>query len=294
MAVRLVAPHRCVRVFLPNLRAVVQHFRTFSSAQDEQSTTVHHLEEPDITQVVWPDPAWGPLCPVNGRFPLPGRVGLASNAQSHQQPPPEIPLDDYDDALITLPSQPAERHFAVLVHYLKKEAQFNMKEFMPEEETPRPKDLLECAAFDCPQILRKDFADLFPDRNTMEGPFTVLTLSQHTQNDMSTWSMDVETEREELLETFMHGAMEICSCLQKHGFWSDFIDPSTGKPFKGPHTNAAFFETDERYRKLGFQIEDLGCCKVIRHHIWGTHTFVSCLFTNAPVDHPIISQLVKL
>jgi hypothetical protein len=63
--------------------------------------------------------------------------------------------------------------------------------------------------------------------------------------------------------------------------------------FKGPHTNATLFETDERYRKLGFQIEDLGCCKVIRHSVWGTHAFVSCLFTNAPVDHPLISQITS-
>lgn len=51
-----------------------------------------------------------------------------------------------------------------------------------------------------------DFADLFPDRNTMEGPFTVITLSQHTDHDMSMWSMEVEEERESLLDTvsFVH------------------------------------------------------------------------------------------
>ena len=35
----------------------------------------------------------------------------------------------------------------------------------------------------------------------MEGPFTVITLSQHTENDMTMWSMEVESEREALLET---------------------------------------------------------------------------------------------
>ena len=60
----------------------------------------------------------------------------------------------------------------------------------------------------------------------------------------------------------------------------------------GAYTNATFFETDERYRHFGFEIQDLGCCKVITHHVWGTHTYVGCLFTNAPADHPILTSLM--
>ena len=60
------------------------------------------------------------------------------------------------------------------------------------------------------------------------------------------------------------------------------------------YTSATMFETDERYRKLGFTIEDLGCCKVISHHLWGTHSFVGCIFTDAPVDDPIIQRLTKI
>ena len=60
----------------------------------------------------------------------------------------------------------------------------------------------------------------------------------------------------------------------------------------GAYTNATLFETDERYRHLGFEINDLGCCKVICHHLWGTHAYVGCLFTNAPIDHRAMSQLV--
>ncbi|KAK7110761.1 cobalamin trafficking protein CblD-like [Littorina saxatilis] len=299
MAVRLVAApyRRCVRAYLPSLQAVVQHFRSFSS-QDEHSRTTYYVDEPDITQVVWPDPALGPLCSVDRRFPLPGNVGVLNSQEETSANSSSRFEDLYFDPIITLPSQPAERHFGVLAHYFTKDLQTKVEEdtmrgFMPEDETPKASDSLECAAHDCPKILRKDFADLFPDRNTMEGPFTVITLSQHTDHDMSMWSMEVEEERESLLDTFMHGAMEICNSLTKIGFWADFIDPMSGKPFKGPHTNSSLFETDERYRKLGFQIEDLGCCKVIRHPVWGTHSFVSCLFTNAPVHHDIISTIVK-
>ena len=73
------------------------------------------------------------------------------------------------------------------------------------------------------------------------------------------------------------------------------------------------FETDEKYRLLGFRIEDLGswifsvithasslcchvtlpqgCCKVISHRDFGRHVFVGSVFTNTPASVGVIEDL---
>lgn len=61
----------------------------------------------------------------------------------------------------------------------------------------------------------------------------------------------------------------------------------------GPHTNTTLFETDDRFNHLGFNILDLGCCKVISHHLWGTHVFVGSIFTDAPTDCDILAKALE-
>ncbi|RXN01272.1 hypothetical protein EOD39_7251, partial [Acipenser ruthenus] len=134
-----------------------------------------------------------------------------------------------------------------------------------------------------------DFASMFPEAPA--NNMTVLTVTQKTKADMTSWCEEVDDEREQLLEKFVNGAKEICYALRTEGYWADFIDPSSGIAFFGSYTNNTLFETDERYRHLGFRIEDLGCCKVIRHSLWGAHVFVGSLFTNAPTDSLVMKKL---
>lgn len=156
---------------------------------------------------------------------------------------------------------------------------------------PSSIDCLECVAHECSQLFIREFQDLFPGHSLDKG-LTIVTLSQKTINDMSAWTSKVEEERDLLLEKFVNGAKQICLSIRSCGYWADFVDPSSGLPYFGEHTNAPFFETDDRYNQLGFEIEDLGCCKVIRHKSWGTHAYVGTLFTDAGLDLPILKNIL--
>ncbi|BFY97547.1 hypothetical protein BsWGS_00587 [Bradybaena similaris] len=290
MATKLV---KCSRVvtYLPSLRSAVIRCRTLSSSLG--TSDLQGAESGDESAKTLAACADQLLCALNTqdkKFSLPSGTGLSNTSRLN----PDITINSLNssvfDSDILLPPFLLLRH-SDTDHFLTSLNEVDVNFIDKSMSFPTPSDNMEYRAHSCPAVLRKEFKDLFPDRNIMEGDLTIVTISLKTQNDMTLWSQQVEQEREELLETFVQGALEICQMFEKSGYWADFIDPSSGKPFKGSHTNFTLFETDERYRKLGFEIQDLGCCKVISHPVWGAHAYIGALFTSAPIDHSLIVNL---
>ncbi|CAG0886173.1 unnamed protein product [Darwinula stevensoni] len=281
---QLVAYHR-------SLQTALQSVRSFSSQgsrkKDPRGNQLSNSREGEGGLVS--KTQLGLIGPQEHSFPLPGNIGFDHQLRSRTF------KDSWSSSRCVQPLQLLsaltnhDRHLQAVRDFLESPVPM---EVVPESKPMQP-DSLECAAQECPKLLRKEFNDLFPDRNLKQGTLSLVTLSQKTLNDMSSWSSAVEEEREKLTSTFVDLAQELCSQLHSEGYWADFIDPSSGRPYLGAYTNATLFETDERFRHLGFEIEDLGCCKVISHHRWATHVFVGCIFTNAPLDHPVMQQLLQ-
>ncbi|KAM7406815.1 hypothetical protein PAMA_002841 [Pampus argenteus] len=280
--------------YLPGLHVLVGRVsgaRAFSAAGSSGSDEPHVIVTPsDIgLRTVWPDESMGPFGPQDQRFQLPGNIGfdchLEGLAEQKNQAQKMVP-----DVLST-PSS-SERHEFILAQFIT--------EFFEKDDPALPQNVsraeqyfntssVECAIQTCPELLKKDFQSMFPEAPS--SGMMVVTVTQKTQNNMTAWCAEVDQERELMLDKFVDGAKEICYALQREGFWADFIDPSSGLAFFGSYTNNTLFETDDRYRHLGFQIEDLGCCRVIQHSLWGTHIFVGTIFTNAPPSSLIMKKL---
>ena len=141
--------------------------------------------------------------------------------------------------------------------------------------------------------MQKDLTRLFPGLGLDAAKVTVLNLTQQTEADQAAWNPEMEVERDRLTASFIQAATSICSTLQRCGHWADFVDPSSGRPYLGRFTNYTLFETDDAYRKMGFRIEDLGCCKVLQHATWGSKAFVGTIFTNAPMDSQIVQDMIS-
>ncbi|KAK4302366.1 hypothetical protein Pmani_025551 [Petrolisthes manimaculis] len=301
MAARLLSSgERSVVVYAKNLQSLCVGLRCFSSQGRNNSNET--APPPDVKDVTgeplstWLDIKSGIFGPSDQRLPLPGNVGLV------QQLLPINPGTLTSISPVTSKTQTTSNLLAQQINENQQlqaldQCSFNGVVTITEDTTqnmsPNPSDILECKAQLCPDLVKKDFLDLFPGRNLRDGPLAVVTLSQKTQHDMSAWTEEMELEREELLECFIVAAEDICNTLESEGYWADFIDPSSGRPYHGEFTNATLFETDERYRYFGFCIEDLGCCKIISHRLWGTHVFVGAIFTNAPVESEVLDMALK-
>lgn len=155
------------------------------------------------------------------------------------------------------------------------------------------KPQFELKAYQCPKSLMNDFQNYFRLYSISETPLTIITVSFKTENDMATWNNKVDNEREFITQLFVDTASNLCKSFEEQGFWADFVDPSSGNLAKSPYTHVTFYETDERYRHLGFEIIDHGCCKVISHHKWGTKTYVGCLITNASLNGKFVKDTIK-
>ncbi|NXB86472.1 MMAD protein, partial [Vidua chalybeata] len=277
--------------YLPGFSSLLRRIgnaKSFSTAGSSGSDEPHvAASPPDLSpRTVWPDELMGPFGPQDQRFQLPGNIGFGCHLQGTAPPqsPPSLP------DLLAEPSA-TDRHQFVMAQCLN--------EFQVRAPLcfPQKKDFLHgfAATETAPKgaemcfLPVAEFQPLFPEVNSR--CLTVLTVTQRSRQDMSVWSHEVEQEREQLLENFINGAKEICYAISSEGYWADFIDPSSGLAFFGPYTNSPLLETDERYRHLGFSVEDLGCCKVIRHNLWGTHVLVGSIFTNAEPDSPIMRKL---
>ena len=63
------------------------------------------------------------------------------------------------------------------------------------------------------------------------------------------------------------------------GYWADFINPFSGQPYLNHLKNNVLYQTDERFRSVGFKVEQKENCKVISHDN-NVHNFIGNFFTD--------------
>lgn len=103
----------------------------------------------------------------------------------------------------------------------------------------------------CPLLLKKSLAELFPTPEVIGNEsLTLITLKSHL-------------ETEQGAKNFVLAAREVCSRLRMNGFWADFMNPFSGRPFYSYVNGKILYKVDERFRGLGMRFENINDCVVI-------------------------------
>uniref|UniRef100_H2ZNL9 Methylmalonic aciduria and homocystinuria type D protein, mitochondrial n=1 Tax=Ciona savignyi TaxID=51511 RepID=H2ZNL9_CIOSA len=283
-------------VSLNKIRVAAVQLRKYSGFEnsDESKRLKYFVESQDTTRV-WPDELMGPISPQDKRFPLPGNIGVSQSQANQEQPRFVLRMPD-----ILEDSTQSDKQLSIVSQLIAESDYLDESSEMSSDGENITDSIIrkylenatvELAIQPCPKVLYKEFRSIFLEMPKQE--ISVLTITQKTEHEMSMWSQEVEEEREKLLKNFITTATEICHLLRANNFWCDFIDPSSGQAYFGPYTNSTMFETDDRYNSLGFRIDDLGCCKVIAHKRWGSHSFVGSVVTTASIHHDVMTNLLK-
>jgi len=131
----------------------------------------------------------------------------------------------------------------------------------------------------CPKLLHENIQELF---SVVSGELTLITLSSRTRND---------TEIENSAKNFVIAAREICRRLVREGYWADFINPFSSKPFYSQTNNANLFNIDKRFHVYGLKYEEPNKnCIVTKADVEGT--FSGSIVTTAPNDSKKIVKLL--
>jgi len=238
------------------------------------------------------------------KFPLPGNVGIDMTVGNETKKVTSPPYQSLATAFLELGTDAMHKQFA-LSDFIKETKEmdddvsdtlFSITDNTEENSFTSTAVIdsiqnskVEFKIQECPPKLRKQFNSLFS--NTSNHDLTIITITQQTEHDMSTWSEEVEDERNLLTDVFIESAKKICLKIQNGGYWADFIDPSSGLAFNHNNQNNMLNETDDCFNQIGFHVEDLGCCKVLQHKQWKNNAFVGVIFTNAPVESHVFELL---
>ncbi|KAH8274175.1 hypothetical protein KR018_001177 [Drosophila ironensis] len=142
------------------------------------------------------------------------------------------------------------------------------------------KSRLEFACCACPVLIRESLVELFPVRPVAQrdSPITMLILSYEGDIEMGA-------------AKFVMAARDMCDRLLSLGYWADFLNPFSGRPYFTPRDGASLFKQDHRFRGLNMRLSQRNNCTVIAAEKNDRTHFSGTIYCTAPNQY---GQLLEL
>ncbi|XP_065364446.1 uncharacterized protein LOC135957597 isoform X2 [Calliphora vicina] len=143
------------------------------------------------------------------------------------------------------------------------------------------KPMLKFSVNECPSLIKKSLHELFPAPEVVSSEkLAIMTLR---------FSGDTEIGARK----FVLAAREITARLRLHGYWADFMNPFSGKPFYSWSSGKNLYKIDNRFRGLNMKLNKHNECVVISSDAEANaeNAFSGSIYSNAP---PELTQLKSL
>jgi hypothetical protein len=263
--------------------------RTYSTQTLRNRTTVIFIDNGE-------DQRRNTLLGPSKQFPFPGDV--ASSTSFSGEPsinPAAVKLEEKQP-----PTEPSKKEKDIkyktinVAQLLHNAALTKSVDYEPpaSSEEPRPRFTLSLNALDSPALLKNELNQVFSEVDLEARNVTVVNVGFALENE-TPWNEAMEVERMQLMSMFIELANTICVSLHHSGYWADFVDPRSGRPYLGRYADTQVFETDDRYRHLSFDVENVGPCKMVKTVPWGEQPFFGSIFTDAPIKSDTLRDIIE-
>ncbi|EDV46282.1 uncharacterized protein LOC6549849 [Drosophila erecta] len=148
------------------------------------------------------------------------------------------------------------------------------------KEANADKSRLEFTCCQCPMLIRESLVELFPVRVVAQrdSSITMLVLSYEGDIEMGA-------------AKFVLAARDMCDRLLSQGYWADFLNPFSGRPYFMPRDGANLYKQDHRFRGLNMLLSQQNHCTVIAAEENDSTRFSGTIYCTAPNHY---DQLVEL
>ncbi|XP_037818368.1 uncharacterized protein LOC119608148 isoform X2 [Lucilia sericata] len=144
------------------------------------------------------------------------------------------------------------------------------------------KPMLKFSVNECPSLIKKSLHELFPAPEVVSSEkLALMTLRFNGDSEMGA-------------RKFVLAAREITARLRLHGYWADFMNPFSGKPFYSWSSGKNLYKIDKRFRGLNMKLNKHNECVVISSDAEDNaeNAFSGSIYSNAPSEFAQLKSLL--
>ncbi|KII70183.1 hypothetical protein RF11_01637 [Thelohanellus kitauei] len=130
--------------------------------------------------------------------------------------------------------------------------------------------------------------------SNFSGKLYFINILFHTKYSCSSWSPNMQKEREYLATYFIKKSLELNHFMAKIKVIIDFVNPFTLRSsLANESKQRQLRETDLIMFKKDMDVQNESCCPYVIHRFWNSNIYICSLICYLPVENDFILETIK-